>query len=104
MFQILDKRLGNTLPVSSCVDSSDGRCKPAQTSLEKRFASLIAPRCNKENCIMCNMCSLVCPHSVIRPYLLDEVEFAKAPESIKERCQDAKIGGINYKFVITISE
>ena len=103
MFELLDKRLGNTLPVSSFIDSSDGRTKPALTSLEKRFASLIAPLCNKENCIMCNMCSLVCPHSVIRPYLLDEVEFAKAPESVKERCQDAKIGGINYKFVIMSS-
>ncbi len=103
MFSILDKRMGNTLPVSSFVKTSDGKTNPSQSSLEKRFASTIAPVCNKENCIMCNMCSLVCPHSVIRPFLLDEVEFAKAPQSIKDRCQDAKIGGINYKFLIMSS-
>ena len=103
MFQKLDKRLGNSLPVSSFVNQSDGKTNPSQASLEKRFASTVAPVCNKENCMMCNMCSIVCPHSVIRPYILDDVEFAKAPQSVKDRCVDTKISGVNYHFVVMSS-
>ena len=33
------------------------------------------------NCIQCNQCSYVCPHAVIRPFLLTEEEAAKAPDS-----------------------
>jgi pyruvate-ferredoxin/flavodoxin oxidoreductase len=32
-----------------------------------------------ENCLQCNQCSLVCPHAVIRPYLLDKPEAENAP-------------------------
>lgn len=103
MFEIINRREGDSLPVSSFVKMANGKTIPATTSGEKRFSSPIAPLCNKENCIMCNMCSFVCPHSVIRPYLLDEEEYENAPESVKEACQDAKIPGKNYKFIIAAS-
>ena len=103
MFEIVNRREGNSLPVSSFIGMSNGRTRGATTSEEKRFSSPMAPLCNKENCIMCNMCSFVCPHSVIRPYLLDEEEYENAPESIKEACQDANIKGYNYKFIIAAS-
>ena len=32
-------------------------------------------------CIQCNQCAYVCPHAVIRPFLLDEEELQKAPET-----------------------
>ena len=103
MFEVINRREGDSLPVSSFVKMANGKTIPATTSQEKRFSSPIAPLCNKENCIMCNMCSFVCPHSVIRPYLLDEEEYENAPESVKEACQDAKIPGKNYKFIIAAS-
>ena len=103
MFEIVNRREGNSLPVSSFIGMSNGRTRGATTSEEKRFSSPMAPLCNKENCIMCNMCSFVCPHSVIRPYLLDEEEYENAPDSIKEACQDANIKGYNYKFIIAAS-
>jgi len=103
MFEVINRREGDSLPVSSFVKMANGKTIPATTSQEKRFSSPIAPLCNKENCIMCNMCSFVCPHSVIRPYLLDEEEYENAPESVKASCQDAKIPGKNYKFIIAAS-
>ena len=103
MFELINRRLGNDLPVSSFLDMSNGRTIPATTSQEKRFSSPIAPVCNKENCIMCNMCSFVCPHSVIRPFLLDEEEYENAPESVKEACQDTVINGVRYHYTVASS-
>ena len=103
MFETINKRRGNSLPVSSFSNMTNGKTSPGLTKIEKRFASPIAPMCNKNNCIMCNMCSFVCPHSVIRPYLLSKEEYDNAPLSIKERCQDAKIKGYDYKYIISAS-
>lgn len=103
MLMKINSRKGNELPVSAFRKMSNGVCQPATTSMEKRFASPIAPYCNKENCIMCNMCSLVCPHAVIRPYLLDEMEYDNAPISVKENATDIVIKGKNYKFIISAS-
>ena len=103
MYEIINRRHGNELPVSAFLKMRDGKTLPALASKEKRFSSPITPFCNKENCIMCNMCSFVCPHSVIRPYLLNEEEYENAPEVVKENCLDANIKGENLKFMIAAS-
>lgn len=103
MYEMINRRMGNDLPVSAFLKMKDGRVEPKLASEEKRFSSPVAPICNKENCIMCNMCSFVCPHSVIRPYLLNEEEFAKAPKVLQDACQDANIKGENLKFVVAAS-
>ncbi len=54
------------------------------SKLEKRDISETVPSYNKDNCINCNLCSLVCPHAVIRPFLLTEEEKEKAPEKSKK--------------------
>ncbi len=103
MFEMINRRYGNDLPVSAFTKMKDGRCEPALASKEKRFASPVAPFCNKDNCIMCNMCSFVCPHAVIRPYLLNEEEYENAPKIVQENAQDANIKGENLKFIIAAS-
>ena len=103
MYEMINRRMGNDLPVSAFLKMKDGRTLPSLASEEKRFSSPLAPVCNKENCIMCNMCSFVCPHAVIRPYLLNMDEYEKAPDIIKENCQDANIKGENLKFIVAAS-
>ena len=103
MYEIINRRHGNDLPVSAFTKMKDGRTLPSLASEEKRFSSDIAPVCNKDNCIMCNMCSFVCPHAVIRPYLLNMEEYEKAPDIIKENCQDANIKSEELKFIIAAS-
>ena len=103
MYELINRRHGNELPVSAFLEMKDGRTLPSLASEEKRFSSPIAPVCNKENCIMCNMCSFVCPHAVIRPYLLNIEEYEKAPAVIKENCQDANIKGEDLKFLVAAS-
>ena len=63
---------GDKLPVSAFINNKDGVFNGSTTKLEKRNTSEFVPCWIKENCIQCNKCAFVCPHAVIRPYLLDE--------------------------------
>ena len=96
-FDAINKRLGDKLPTSAFDEG--GITKSFTSVLEKRNISDVIPKYNNENCITCGMCSLLCPHGVIRPYELSEEEFIKAPTNVKERCK--KIG--NTYFTIGIS-
>ena len=103
-FKIIDKRKGNDLPVSAFLDRIDGTMSAGLSKLEKRDISDIVPLYNKDNCINCNLCSLVCPHAVIRPFLLTEEEKDKASENLKAKLVKTSLGegyyytvGISYK-------
>ncbi len=92
---MMNKRMGDDLSVSSFLDMKDGSFEGGNTKDEKRKISNIVPKWLSENCIKCNMCSFVCPHSVIRPFLLSDEEYEKAPSFIKEKCIDKYIMGIS---------
>ena len=49
------------------------------------------------------MCSLVCPHAVIRPFLLNEKEQIDAPESVNRNLIPANIKDKDYKFTVGVS-
>ena len=63
---------GNDLPVSAFIDKRAGVYQGGSTKFEKRDIAENIPCWIKENCIQCNQCAFVCPHAVIRPYLLDK--------------------------------
>ena len=84
MYEKINKRLGDTLPVSSFEPS--GITPSSLASLEKRNISDVIPKYINSNCIGCGMCSLYCPHGVIRIYELSEEEYLNAPDNIKSRC------------------
>ena len=79
-------RKGDSLKTSDFLEVMDGHFTCNTASLDKRGVSDNVPEWLNENCIMCNQCSINCPHGVIRPFLLDEEEYNKAPEVIKEKC------------------
>ena len=62
---------GDSLPVSAFIDKKSGIFPGGTTKDEKRDIAENVPCWLKENCIQCNQCAFVCPHAVIRPYLLD---------------------------------
>lgn len=103
IFEIISSGRGDSLKVSDFISYEDGTFDPGLSRREKRNISDIGPNFIKENCIQCNMCSFVCPHAVIRPFLLNEEEVANAPESLKEDLVDANIKGENLKYTIGIS-
>jgi pyruvate-ferredoxin/flavodoxin oxidoreductase len=80
----MNRRQGDTLPTSAFLDNPDGTFEAGNTKYEKRAISEKVPTYLKDNCIQCNLCSVVCPHGVIRPFLLDEEEYQKAPDVVKK--------------------
>lgn len=103
LFQVIDAMEGDSLPVSTFIKNPDGAYDGGTTKLDKRDSSDTAPSYCSENCISCNLCSLVCPHGVIRPFLLNEKEVIDAPDSLGKNLIDANIKDQNYKFSIGAS-
>jgi pyruvate-ferredoxin/flavodoxin oxidoreductase len=91
---------GDTVPVSKF--APDGTFPTATAQYEKRGVAVKVPKWISENCIQCNQCSFVCPHAVIRPYLLTDAETAKAPKGmpfVQATGKELK----QYKYKIQIS-
>ncbi len=103
IYQIIDSMEGDSLPVSSFVKTPDGAYEGGTSRFDKRNNSDMVPMYLSENCISCNLCSLVCPHAVIRPFLLNEKEVIDAPESLNKNLLNANIKDQNYKFTIGAS-
>jgi pyruvate-ferredoxin/flavodoxin oxidoreductase len=76
---------GDELPVSAFAGMEDGTFPLGTTAYEKRGIAPQIPQWEIEKCIQCNQCSYVCPHATIRPFLLDEEEYARKPEAFETK-------------------
>ena len=103
VFSLLEHGKPNDIKVSHFTGSEDGVTKAGLSKLEKRGLSNITPSYDKEKCIMCNLCSFVCPHSVIRPYLLTKEEYENAPIEVKNDAKEAKIKDHDLMFTVGVS-
>lgn len=93
---------GDDLPVSAFLGYEDGSFEAGTTKYEKRGVGVTVPKWIKENCIQCNQCVYVCPHAVIRAFLLDESEEAKA--NLSDDLLEAKgkeLKGLKYKIQVS---
>ncbi len=100
----MNKALGDELPVSAFMEHVDGSAENGSTAFEKRGVATMVPVWIEENCIQCNQCSFVCPHSVIRPFLINDEELENAPIGVKNHVLDAKgkeLKGLKYKIQIS---
>ncbi len=75
---VMNAQQGGKLPVSSFTPA--GFFPPETTKYEKRGIAITVPEWQPETCIQCNQCAFVCPHAVIRPFLVTKDEAAEAPE------------------------
>ena len=90
---------GDTLPVS--VFSHDGTMPVSTSKYEKRGVAIMVPEWIADNCIQCNQCAFVCPHSALRPVLTDTTEMEKAPKSfgtVDAMGKDVK--GMQYRMQV----
>ena len=91
---------GDKLPVSA-FDAS-GRFPTGTAKYEKRGIAINIPEWIPENCIQCNQCSYVCPHAVIRPFLLTADEAAKAPKSfVTKKAIGKEIADMQFKIQVS---
>ncbi len=88
----INARLGGKLTVSELMDFRTGKFPGGLTAKEKRKTSNLVSKWLPENCIQCGMCSFVCPHAVIRPFLVKEEKGLEA------------LGQKEYHYIISVSE
>lgn len=93
---------GDKLPVSTFAGREDGTFPQGTAQYEKRGIAVEVPEWQLDKCIQCNQCSYVCPHSVIRPFLLNGEEIAKAPAGFASKKALGK-GLEQYNFKIQVS-
>ncbi len=92
----IELKQGDDLPVSRFDET--GSSHTGTSAYEKRNIASFLPKWIAENCIQCNQCSLVCPHAVIRPYLVKTDS-----ELAKEVGAKPALGIPGYSFKIQIS-
>jgi pyruvate-ferredoxin/flavodoxin oxidoreductase len=93
---------GDQLPVSAFVGREDGTFPAGTTQYEKRGIAVEVPEWIPENCIQCNQCAYVCPHAVIRPFLLTEEEAENAPEGTATLDGKGPIKGYKYRIQTSV--
>ncbi|MEG0410706.1 MAG: pyruvate:ferredoxin (flavodoxin) oxidoreductase [Erysipelotrichaceae bacterium] len=95
---------GYDLPVSAFTKYNllDGSIRNNVAFDEKRTIAVQVPTWHPENCIQCGICSFVCPHATIRPFLLSEEEVANAPMEFKSLPAMGK-GVEGFKYRIQVS-
>ena len=98
---VVNAQAGDTLPVSAFNEYVDGTIPAGTTAYEKRGVAVNVPEWQADKCIQCNNCAFVCPHAVIRPFLLTDEEAAAAPAGVK--LQQGKAVFKDYKFGISVS-
>ncbi len=90
---------GDNLPVS--VFTADGVFPVATSKYEKRGVAIMVPEWIADNCIQCNQCSFICPHSALRPVLVTDEELAGAPDTFKTLDAKGKqLAGLKYRMQV----
>ena len=98
----INAQKGDDLPVSAFKGMEDGTMPLGTSKYEKRGIATHLPVWDAAECLQCNMCSFVCPHAVIRPFLLDEGEVKAAP--VDMTLVDAKGPGLaGLKYTMGVS-
>ena len=97
---VLDQK-GDELPVSAFVGHEDGTVPTGTTKYEKRGIAVNVPCWDKDACLQCNQCSLVCPHAAIRPAV--QKSFDGAPETFDAADAKGLLNGKGYKFRMQVS-
>ena len=98
----INAQKGDDLPVSMFRGYEDGVMDMGLTAYEKRGIATFVPVWDPVKCLQCNKCSYVCPHAVIRPYLLNEDEKAAAPADMKLTAAKGKQAeGMYYSLTVS---
>ncbi|WP_434298092.1 pyruvate:ferredoxin (flavodoxin) oxidoreductase [Clostridium sporogenes] len=98
----MSRHEGDELPVSAFNGMEDGTFPLGTTSYEKRGIAVMIPEWQIDKCIQCNQCSYICPHSVIRAYLLDKDEKEKAPDTFETKKAAGKgLEDLEYRIQIS---
>lgn len=91
---------GDDLPVSAM--PNDGTFPTGTTKWEKRNVSQFIAGWNKDMCIQCGACSMVCPHSIIRVKNATDEALKNAPKEFKSAKLKGKDATPDQNFCLQI--
>lgn len=93
---------GYDLPVSAFNGYEDGTFENGTSAFEKRGVAVDVPLWDSTKCIQCNQCSYVCPHAVIRPFLVSEEEKAASPVAFDTlKAMGKGLDGLTYRIQVS---
>ena len=95
IFESIRKRQGDELSVRELMPYKEGTFPVSLVREEKRKIASLVPKWLSENCIQCTQCSMVCPHAVIRPFIVENTKIGIPLVGDKEN---------KYNFIISVSE
>ena len=98
----INAQAGDDLPVSVFKGREDGTWEQGTSKYEKRGVASFVPVWDSANCIQCNQCAFVCPHAVIRPFILDEAEQSKAPFTEMLKTNGKQFGGTTFRIQVDV--
>jgi len=97
----MNSQQGDKLPVSAFVGREDGAFPHGTAAYEKRGIAVNVPEWNPENCIQCNQCAYVCPHAVIRPFLMTDEEKTSVGDVATLPAMGKGLEGLQYKIQVS---
>jgi len=100
--RVMARDEGDELPTSAFKGMEDGTFPNGTTSYEKRGIAPMVPEWQIDKCIQCGRCSYVCPHATIRPFMLNDEEEKRKPDTFKTAKPIGK-GLENYHWRIQVS-
>jgi pyruvate-ferredoxin/flavodoxin oxidoreductase len=105
VFDLVNSFRGDDVPVSAFVGREDGTFPSGTTQLEKRGIAVNVPEWIPENCIQCNQCAYVCPHAVIRPFLLNEQEKLNVPAGMTTlNAAGKELAGLQFRIQVSVMD
>ena len=87
----------DNVPVSKFLSTANGMMPAGTAAYEKRGIAADLPHWNIKNCMQCNWCSYVCPHGVVRPFVLTDAEAEGVVGTTTMK------GAKEYKFTLGFS-
>lgn len=94
---------GDEIPVSAF--PVGGITPMGLSNNEKKTQAAEVPEVDMDKCTQCNYCSYVCPHAVIRPFLLDQQTYDAAPPSLEARkATSSEQAGHYYRIQVSAGD
>ena len=95
---------GDLLPVSAFKGIEDGTWPQGTAAYEKRGVASLVPVWTAERCIQCNKCAFVCPHSCIRPLVMDDEEVKGIKGETLEMKAPAQMKGMHFRIQVGVMD
>ncbi|MCD8211917.1 MAG: pyruvate:ferredoxin (flavodoxin) oxidoreductase, partial [Oscillospiraceae bacterium] len=102
--RVINAQDGDLLKVSAFKDLEDGTWPQGTAAYEKRGVASMVPVWTAENCIQCNKCAFVCPHSCIRPIVMTADEAKGIQGSVIEMKAPATMKGMNFRIQVGVMD